>query len=583
MKMTTIVNIHDDMNLYLTPEKFYIEPKIGRDLIVIDRMSESVSLEKKSDQIPSTSSQQDFCGLLGSIHLLAGRYLVIATQRELIGFIDGHSIWRLAGTKLIPYLKSTIHIDTQQMEDNQIYMGMIEQVLHTPCCYFSYSYDLSHTLQRLHSAGPGFNNQSILSRADQRFVWNRHLLRGFRSPEFRNFALPIIHGFVSINQLVINGHSFSWSIISRRSIYRSGTRLFKRGIDKQGNVANFVETEQIVEYQGDKSSFVQIRGSIPLYWVQTPDLRYKPPPRLTDIDQEEQKNACIRHLDNISLLYGRQVLLNLVDQKGAEGNMEKAFNDTVASIGYSSVRYEPFDFHAECRKMRWDRLSILIDRVALDQDEMGYFLLLRDGSLISLQDGVFRTNCIDCLDRTNVVQSMLARRALTSMLRRLNILTPEQVVEQQTYMESLFKIVWADNADMISIQYSGTGALKTDFTRTGKRTRMGLLRDGVNSMTRYYKNNFTDGYRQDALDMFHGLADLRSPLRVERGWRYITFPSVLLVAIAMFVTCAVLPAEYSTESLLYLLFWGSMIAYTSSTILKYGQEFVDKPRLLNNL
>lgn len=580
--MTTIVNIHDDMNLYLTPEKFYVEPKIGRDLLVIDRMSESITLEKKSGQIPSTSSQQDFCGLLGSIHLLAGRYLVIATQRELIGFIDGHSIWRLAGTKLIPYLKSTIHIDTQQMEDNQIYMGMMEQVLHTPYSYFSYSYDLSHTLQRLHSAGPGFNSQSILSRADQRFVWNRHLLRGFRSPELMNFALPIIHGFVSINQVVINGHSFSWSIISRRSIYRSGCRLFKRGIDKQGNVANFVETEQLVEYQGDRSSFVQIRGSIPLYWVQTPDLRYKPPPRLTDIDQEEQKNACLRHLDNISLLYGRQVLLNLIDQKGAEGTMEKAFNDTVASIGYSSVRYEPFDFHAECRKMRWDRLSILIDRVALDQDEMGYFLLLRDGSLISLQDGVFRTNCIDCLDRTNVVQSMLARRALTSMLRRLNILSPDQAVEQQTSLESLFKIVWADNADMISIQYSGTGALKTDFTRTGKRTRMGLLKDGMNSMTRYYKNNFTDGYRQDALDMFHGLADLRSPLRVERGWRYVTFPSVLLVAVAMFVTCAILPAEYSTESLLYLLFWGSMIAYTSATILRYGHEFVDKPRLLNN-
>lgn len=56
--------------------------------------------------------------------------------------------------------------------------------------------------------------------------------------------------------------------------------------------------------------------------------------------------------------------------------------------------------------------------------------------------------------------------------------------------------VWADNADVVSIQYSGTGALKTDFTRTGKRTQIGALRDGVNSMTRYYKNNFADGYRQ---------------------------------------------------------------------------------------
>lgn len=56
--------------------------------------------------------------------------------------------------------------------------------------------------------------------------------------------------------------------------------------------------------------------------------------------------------------------------------------------------------------------------------------------------------------------------------------------------------VWADHADLISTQYSGTGALKTDFTRTGKRSHLGLLRDGINSLTRYYKNNFSDGFRQ---------------------------------------------------------------------------------------
>lgn len=56
--------------------------------------------------------------------------------------------------------------------------------------------------------------------------------------------------------------------------------------------------------------------------------------------------------------------------------------------------------------------------------------------------------------------------------------------------------MWADNADLVSIQYSGTGALKTDFTRTGKRTRVGLMKDGINSLTRYYMNNFSDGYRQ---------------------------------------------------------------------------------------
>lgn len=67
--------------------------------------------------------------------------------------------------------------------------------------------------------------------------------------------------------------------------------------------------------------------------------------------------------------------------------------------------------------MRWDRLSILLDRLAHEQDELSMFLLTRDGTLVSQQDGVFRTNCIDCLDRTNVVQSMLAKRSLTNALQ----------------------------------------------------------------------------------------------------------------------------------------------------------------------
>ena len=63
-------------------------------------------------------------------------------------------------------------------------------------------------------------------------------------------------------------------------------------------------------------------------------------------------------------------------------------------------------------------------------------------------------------------------------------------------MANYVRAVWADHANEISIAYSGTGALKTDFTRTGKRTRLGLLEDGYKSIMRYLKNNFFDGARQ---------------------------------------------------------------------------------------
>lgn len=583
--MGSTADVYDDMNLYITPEKFFIEPKESNVLLSIDRASERVSLEHNTRQIPTTGSRRSVCGILGTITLISGKYLIVATHRIHVGYIAGQSVWRLAASDVIPYTRSTLHLTNEQNSDNKVYISMVEQLLNTPDIYFSYTYDLTHSLQRLHNTAPDFLQLSLYERADLRFVWNGHLLKTFASPEFHKFCLPIIHGFVSINQCVVNGNSFTLAIVSRRSVQRAGTRLFRRGVDHQGFVANFVETEQIVEFQGDRASFVQTRGSIPLFWQQLPDLRYKPPPKL--IDGENHMSAFARHLEIQLMQYGRQVLVNLIDHRGAEQTLEVAFDNAVSQLNNSNVRYESFDFHAECRHMRWDRLSILLDRLAHEQDDFSCFLLTRDGTLASIQDGVFRTNCIDCLDRTNVVQSMLARRSLTYVLQKLNILRQRQTVEEQPSLEGLFKQIWADNADMVSVQYSGTGALKTDFTRTGKRTRMGLVKDGVNSLTRYYKNNFADGFRQDAIDLFlghyvvqEGEGAVRScPLRVDKGWKYVTFPSVLLIAVAMFMTCAVLPAEYSTETLLYLLFWGSMVIATGTTIFRHGPEFVDRPKL----
>ena len=64
-------------------------------------------------------------------------------------------------------------------------------------------------------------------------------------------------------------------------------------------------------------------------------------------------------------------------------------------------------------------------------------------------------------------------------------------------MEVAFRHAWSDNADAMALMYAGTGALKGDFTRRGRRTKKGLLADGANSMKRYYMNHFVDPRRQE--------------------------------------------------------------------------------------
>ena len=66
---------------------------------------------------------------------------------------------------------------------------------------------------------------------------------------------------------------------------RCGTRYFARGIDEDGNVANFNETEQFLIFNEDGKhvfySHVQARGSIPVFWAETYDLGFVPKLYLT--------------------------------------------------------------------------------------------------------------------------------------------------------------------------------------------------------------------------------------------------------------------------------------------------------------
>merc|ERR1719495_370581 len=270
--------------------------------------------------------------------------------------------------------------------------------------------------------------------------------------------------------------------------------------------------------------------------------------------------------------------------------LERQLKNVVLMTKDPNIFYEPFDFHSECRKMRWDRLSILMDRLSQYQEQFSYFLVSGEGSVLAKQSGLFRTNCIDCLDRTNVVQSMLARRNLQAVLRRLSVLQEHMKIEDQAVFEALFKNVWADHADMISIQYTGTGALKTDFTRTGKRTKMGLLEDGRRSLIRYYKNNFADGFRQDSLDLFVGNHSVsptegvthESPLApLQPDQRYMAAPLALLLCLAMLTLSLAVPAELTTEILLSVLFWAAMIGVTVFTMKRNGPDYVDQPKLVH--
>uniref|UniRef100_A0A672PJ97 Phosphatidylinositide phosphatase SAC1-A-like n=1 Tax=Sinocyclocheilus grahami TaxID=75366 RepID=A0A672PJ97_SINGR len=497
--------------LHTTAEKFYIEAcdDGAGDVLAIDRVSTEVTLAVRKD-IPPSAVTRPMCGIMGTIRLVAGMYLIVITKKKKVGDLLGHAVWKATDFDIISYKKTVLHLTDTQVGSSNI----------TPTV----------TLQSLIVNPPMFY-------ADQRFVWNGHLLREF-------MAQP------EVNSCCINGKIFDWNIISRRSCFRAGVRYYIRGIDSEGHAANFVETEQIVQYNGAKASFVQTRGSIPFYWSQRPNLKYKPKPQISK--SVNHLDGFQRHFDSQIITYGKQVILNLVNQKGSEKPLEQAFAKMVDSLGNGMIKYVAFDFHKECSRMRWHRLQILVDMVAEIQNEFGLVL-------ISLTKTVTKN--------------------------RIGVLHVGQRIEEQADFEKIYKNAWADNANACAKQYAGTGALKTDFTRTGKRTQWGLLMDGWNSMIRYYKNNFSDGFRQDSIDLFLGNyaveeADMNTPLHEPKDWKFLTLPIIMVVAFSMCIICLLMAGDTWTETLAYVLFWGSASVVTAGVILFNGRDFVDAPKLV---
>ncbi|KAI8592593.1 SacI homology domain-containing protein [Geranomyces variabilis] len=585
--------VYESLNLYISSETFtfeptYVDPTVRRETLVISREDGSLQLNAP----PAATLRQEevlpIFGLVGIIKLNAGDHIIVIDRRERMGKIGEHVIYKLTGHKIIPVRRSRLHLTEQQIQDDVNYVVMLDTLLGAGYFYFSNTFEITNTLQRqtvdANRASP------LWQRADERFFWNRFMHKrlidfGRTRPDddLSNFILPIMCGFIAIKECTINTTRLTFALISRRSHHRAGTRYHSRGVDDNGNVSNYVETEQLVVTEtGARAAYVQTRGSMPMYWTQTANIRYQP--KLEILPNPKTAESFKKHFLQQIDKYGNQIVVNLINKHGYEQKLGEEFQRRITALGEPRIRYVHFDFHKECSKMRWDRISVLLDDIMNELAAQGYFNQSPTGAIEKRQTSVVRTNCMDCLDRTNVVQSVLARVSLTQQLRDLNVLPSTSRVEDAVDFESIFKHVWADNADEVSRQYSGTGALKTDFTRGGKRTRAGALQDFRNSAVRYFKNNFLDGARQDAFNLMLGVYEvdprLASPfLNQEKPVRYLALPlgvigSIFLIMMIFFGTPYSLSYRLTLTTLCMV-----VMVFCLRLIAKNGGDYVDLPRL----
>ncbi|KAM6446392.1 synaptojanin-1 isoform 2-T2 [Liasis olivaceus] len=465
------------------PFSVIVEARNKEECLMFESGAVAVLSSAEKEAIKNMYSKvMDAYGLLGVLRLNLGdillHYLVLVTGCMSVGKIQESEVFRVTSTDLIS-------LRTDPSDEERV--SEVRKVLNSGNFYFAWS-STGVSLDLSLNAHRNMQEEST----DNRFFWNQslHLHLKHYGVKCDDWLLRLMCGGVEIRTIYAAHKQAKACIISRLSCERAGTRFNVRGTNDDGHVANFVETEQVIFLDECVSSFIQIRGSVPLFWEQ-PGLQVGSHRVRMSRGFEANAPAFDRHFHTLKNIYGKQIIVNLLGSKEGEHMLSKAFQSHLkASEHADDIKIVNFDYHQMVKGGKAEKLHSVLKPQIQKFFECGFFYF--DGKEIKRsQSGTIRTNCLDCLDRTNSVQAFIGLEMLTKQLEVLGLAEKPQLV---TRFQEVFRSMWSVNGDSVSKIYAGTGALE------GK-AKAGKLKDGARSVTRTIQNNFFDSSKQEAIDV----------------------------------------------------------------------------------
>ncbi|KAK5987598.1 Inositol-1,4,5-trisphosphate 5-phosphatase 1 [Cladobotryum mycophilum] len=423
----------------------------------------------------------------------------------------------------------------------------LRRLLSNGSFYYSTDFDVTNRVQDRPISSSSFDIDNF----DDTYLWNSFMISPlvqFRSRlmaqerdalDGSRILTSAVRGFCKTMTIPQSGSPLRASktgmpsfltLISRLSCRRAGTRFNARGMDDNGNVANFVETETTFwSPTGILFSYVQVRGSVPVFWEQAADLIPGRQKITITRSPDATQPTFNKHFEDLEHSYGAVHVINLLSEsKPSEVELGTMYRTCIrrcplsrpaedGSADHVLLRETHYDFHAETKGPAGYEAAREIRRyIENSSDGFAYFLAEsshdpNEGGdcIIALlqQEGVFRTNCLDCLDRTNLIQTLVSQMAVEAFLGHKG-----EFATSDFWMRH--SSLWADNGDALSKTYAGTGALKTSFTRHGKMSLAGAMADMRKSVQRIYHNNFVDPSRQITIDMLLGLLVGQAPVHL---------------------------------------------------------------------
>ncbi|XP_021349215.1 polyphosphoinositide phosphatase-like [Mizuhopecten yessoensis] len=534
----------------------------------------------KAGDSPLAKSVSAF-GIFGFVRFLEGYYIILITKRRKAAILGPHIIYKIEDTAMIYIPNDNIRSSSYSYSEEQRYLKMFQSIDLSSNFYFSYSYDLTHTLQynmttvidpvtlrqpertdstpplkvwgqsgtgtdqksAAEESGPPDTGQSAETTADkksvedehkphatgqsaeegsvppdtgqtaettadkkqskeviygvrsvpeEKYVWNHFLQRNCKDTIHRDWMILVTHGFVDQRNICVYGKPLYLTLIARRSNQFAGTRFLKRGANCKGEVANEVETEQILHdasitflERANITSFVQMRGSVPLYWSQDVSKMVPKPPIM--IDQiDPYAGVAGRHFNEVLKRYGAPaIILNLVKKK------EKRRHESILTDEYKKAVNYLNQFLSPQHALKY--ISFDMAHISKNKD-----VLLRmvsfAGKCVKLS-GLF-------VHRSKKVGDEFWQSS--SCLYILGVLK-EPKLEFDTVCTRMLEQLYEDQGDTIALQYGGSQLVHRieGYRKTAPWTSHS--KDIMNTISRYYSNTFADLEKQQATNVFLGV------------------------------------------------------------------------------
>lgn len=214
--------------------------------MIIKKWDVQISFKNYEPQDEQGNRKVYSLGIIGILNMEGVNFIICITEKQLVGRMPfGINIYTIKNVGILPF---------RPIENNQKILNYIDGIKRILLVgfFFSYSSDLTISLQKDHQFYNNMQKNEVMNQQhhlgkDPRYFYNFNICQDFlyQKIDFK-WYIPIIQGFVQEQISSYQGKDLKLLVISRRRHMRSGVRFLARGLDSDGNVANCVETEQII-------------------------------------------------------------------------------------------------------------------------------------------------------------------------------------------------------------------------------------------------------------------------------------------------------------------------------------------------